>query len=80
MAYGISMAYAHVSGTRELTDSSPIAATTGVVGSWGRRRSGFIGEKSAAFFQAKRADKVTKGTGSAGQGAVYKSFFWRPLY
>ena len=51
----------------------------GVIGTWGRRRSGYVGEKGTGFLQPKREDHIKKGKGY-GLRNVYRNFFWRPLY
>ena len=54
-------------------------APSGVIGTWGRRRSGFVGEKGSGMFQPKREDHIKKGKGGFVRN-VYRNFFWRPLY
>ena len=54
-------------------------AHSGVIGTWGRRRSGFVGEKGSGMFQPKIEEHIKKGKGGLVRN-VYKNFFWRPLY
>jgi hypothetical protein len=68
------------------TKSKSLAGTRGavedaasVIGTWGRRRSGFMGEKGSGMFQPKREDHIKKGKGGLVRN-VYRNFFWRPLY